>query len=319
MLSRHIIRSKTLQAIYSYVVGGSSDISKGRRALVDSVEDMRDLVHYQISALLELRDIAERKIEENRHKMVPTTEDITPNLTFVENPLLLHLRDNAAVQNEINGLRLNWSDMNDQFRKLYKDVQEWSEYKKYMESGEQDFAQHRQFIVKLFKKFIAFDSNLRATYEDRNIFWGEDSVLTGLMVHAWLKSYDPEKPATTEFPALLKPSEGLGDDDDRTFMIRLFDKTVLNIDKYDSIIEKHLRNWDLERIIVIDMLIIKMALTEITQFDNIPVKASMNEYIELSKKFGTPKSNSFVNGILDKIIVELKAEGQINKSGRGLA
>jgi len=319
MLSRHIIRSKTLQAVYSYVVGGNTDIEKGRRALIDSVEDMRDLIFTQISALLELRDIAERKIEENRHKHVPTEEDINPNLTFVQNPLLLHLRDNAHVQNAINGLRLNWADVNDNFRKIYKEVQEWSEYQNYMNSGEQSYTSHRQFIVKLFKKFIAFDSNLRALYEERNIHWGDDSVLTGLMVHAWLKSYDPEKESTTEFPALLKPSEGMGDDDDRSFMIKLFDKTIINLGAYDDLIEKHLKNWDIERVIVLDMLVIKLALTEITQFDNIPVKASMNEYIELSKEFGTPKSNSFVNGLLDKIIGDLKAEGKISKSGRGLA
>lgn len=319
MLSRHIIRSKTLQAVYSYVVGGNTDIEKGRRALVDSVEDMRDLIFIQISALLELRDIAERKIEENRHKHVPTDEDINPNLNFIENPLLLHLRDNAHVQNAINGLRMNWSDMNDIFRKIYKDVQEWGEYQNHMNSTKQDFASQRQFVVKLFKKFIAFDSNLRALYEEKNIHWGDDSVLTGLMVHAWLKCYDPENPETTEFPPLLKPSEGLGDDDDKTFMIKLFDKTVQNYGKYDDLIEKHLKNWDIERIIVLDMLVIKLALTEITQFENIPIKASMNEYIDLSKEFGTPKSSSFVNGILDKIIQELKADGQIVKNGRGLA
>ncbi|HBG69777.1 MAG: transcription antitermination factor NusB [Bacteroidetes bacterium GWF2_43_63] len=319
MLSRHIIRSKTLQAVYSYVVGGNTDIEKGRRALVDSVEDMRDLIFIQISALLELRDIAERKIEENRHKHVPTDEDINPNLNFIENPLLLHLRDNTHVQNAINGLRMNWADMNDIFRKIYKEVQEWSEYQNHMNSTEQDFASQRQFVVKLFKKFIAFDSNLRALYEEKNLHWGDDSVLTGLMVHAWLKCYDPEKPETTEFAPLLKPSEGMGDDDDKTFMVKLFDKTVQNFGKYDDLIEKHLKNWDIERIIVLDMLVIKLALTEITQFENIPIKASMNEYIDLSKEFGTPKSSGFVNGILDKIIQELKADGQIVKNGRGLA
>jgi len=111
----------------------------------------------------------------------------------------------------------------------------------------------------------------------------------------------------------------MGDDDDRTFMTKLFDKTILNLGTYDDLIEKHLKNWDLDRIIVIDMLIIKLALTEITQFENIPIKASMNEYIDLSKEFGTPKSSSFINGILDKIIQEMKANGQIVKNGRGLA
>jgi len=319
MLSRHIIRSKTLQAVYSHVVGGNTDLEKGRRALIDSVEDMRDLIFIQISALLELRDIAERKIEENRHKHVMSEADINPNLNFVENPLLLHLRDNVHVQNAISGLRMNWSDMNDNFRKIYKEVQEWSEYQNHMNQSEQSFETHRQFVAKLFKKFIAFDSNLRSLYEEKSIHWGHDSVLTGLMIHAWLKSYDPENDSTTEFPPLLKASEGMGDDDDRTFMTKLFDKTILNLGTYDDLIEKHLKNWDLDRIIVIDMLIIKLALTEITQFENIPIKASMNEYIDLSKEFGTPKSSSFINGILDKIIQEMKANGQIVKNGRGLA
>jgi len=319
MLSRHIIRSKTLQAVYAYTIGGESDIEKGRKALIDSVEDMSDLVYYQISALLELRDMAEQKIEENRHKHVPSEDDLNPSLLFVQNPLLLHLRDNASVQNAITGLRINWSDMKEQFRKLYREVLPWSEYQKYIAETEPDFKTHRQFIVKLFKKFIAFDGNLKSYFEEKNIHWGEDSVLTGLMVHAWLKSYNPDEPATLVFPDMLKPSEGLGDDDDKSFMIKLFNKTILNFSKFDDIIEKHLKNWDLERIITLDMLVIKMALTEITQFENIPVNASMNEYIELSKEFGTPKSNSFVNGLLDKIIQDMKADGQIVKNGRGLA
>ena len=319
MLSRHIIRSKTLQAVYSYVVGGNTDIEKGRKALINSVEDMRDLVFIQISALLELRDVAERKIEENRHKLVPTQEDINPNLTFIQNPLLIHLRDNNHVQNAINGLRLNWQDMNDSFRKIYKEVLEWGDYQNYMNEKTHSYDSNRQFIVKLFKKFIAFDSNLRAMYEDKNIHWGDDSVLTGIMIHAWLKYYDPDDGSTAVFPSLLKPSEGLGDDDDKVFMIKLFDKTIINLNKYDDLIEKHLKNWDIERIIVIDMLIIKLALTEITFFENIPTKASINEYIELSKEFGTPKSNSFVNGLLDKIVNDLQAEGKLHKSGRGLA
>jgi len=319
MLSRHIIRGKVLQAIYASVISGETSIERGRKELIDSVEDMSDLVYYQISALLELRDVAEHKIEENRHKMVPTSKDINPDLQFVNNELLMQLRDNESVQNAIRGLRVNWADMNEFFRKMYREIQEWPEYQKYMETTDHDFATQRQFVVKLFKKFIAFDGNLKAMYEDLNLFWGEDSLLTGLMVHAWLKNYDPEKPATTSFPSLLKPSEGFGDDDDRQFMIRLYDKTMLNLNKYDEIIEKHLKHWDLERIIVIDMLIIKLALTEITVFENIPVKASMNEYIELAKEFGTPKSHVFVNGLLDKIIQDLKSSGQIIKTGRGLA
>lgn len=318
MLSRHIVRSKTLQAIYSHVVGGESDIAKSGKALLSSVEDMRDLAHLQIYALLELHRIAERKIEENKNKLMPSEEDLNPNLTFVNNPMLLHLNENQNLKIEFASLKVNWSEMEDIFRKIYKEIQNWADYKKYMLESEHTFDSHRQFVAKLFKRYIAFDQNLRDFFEEKNIHWSIDTYLTGVMVHAWLKKYDPENPDSLKFPKMLKDSEGLGDDDDKTFMLKLFDKTILNFNKYDEIIEKHLKNWELDRIITIDILIIKMALTEIIYFENIPIKASLNEYIELSKEFGSSKSNSFVNGLLDKIIQELKSEKKIVKIGRGL-
>ncbi|PKP03273.1 MAG: transcription antitermination factor NusB [Bacteroidetes bacterium HGW-Bacteroidetes-6] len=319
MLSRHIIRSKTLQAIYSYSLSGETDLARGRSRLIDSVEDMADLVHYQLSALLELRDIAEQKTEENRHKLVPTEGDLNPNVRFIENPLLGHLRNNEVITNQIKAQHINWAEFADFFRRIFQSVTQWNEYILYGQNNDADFNTHRKFVAKLFKKFIAFDGNLKLFYEEKNIHWGEDSQLTGLMIHAWLKSYDPNNPETLIFPQLLKQSEHIGDDDDRKYMITLFDKTILHFDEYDALIKKHIQNWDMDRIITIDSLILKMAMAEITEFENIPIKASMNEYIELSKEFGTPKSNSFVNGLLDKLIKELKDQGKVVKSGRGLA
>lgn len=319
MLSRHIIRSKTLQAIYSYVISGETDLKKGRARLIDSIDDMNDLIHYQLSALLELRDIAEYKIEENRHKLIPSENDLNPIVRFIENPLLEHLRNNEKITNQINALHIDWSEYNDFFRRIFQSVTQWNDYIAYGQNDTADFDTHRKFVAKLFKKFIAFDGNLKLFYEEKNIHWGEDSQLTGVMIHAWLKSYDPEKANTLVFPELLKQSDHIGDDDDRKYMLALFDKTILHSSEYDELIKKHIQNWDLERVIIIDMLILKMAMAEITEFSNIPIKASMNEYIELSKEYGTPKSNNFVNGLLDKLIRELKEDGKVVKTGRGLA
>lgn len=318
MLSRHILRSKTLQSVYSYIVGGETDLSRGRRALLDSVEDMRDLIYLQLSAFLEIRDLAERKMEENRNKHIPTADDINPNPRFIQNPFMAHLRDNEHVKTGIAAARANWSDMNELFRKIYSEIISWPEYIKYMADSDDSFEHHQHFAVKLFKKFVAFDNDLRALFGERNLHWGDDSVLTGLMVHAWLKAYDPNDESTLRFPSLFKSADHIGDDDDKAFMVSLFETTVLQYNRFDEVIATHIRNWDPERVNTLDMMIIKLAITEMSLFQNIPLKASMNEYIELSKEYGTPKSNSFVNGVLDKVINDLVSQGVIRKTGKGL-
>ncbi|PLW94327.1 MAG: transcription antitermination factor NusB [Marinilabiliales bacterium] len=318
MLSRHYLRVKTLQAVYSFFIGGETDLSKGRQELFDAIEGISELMMYQISALLEVRDFAENKLEENKKKLRPSEADLDPNRKFIDNPVIKILRENETIQNRIQSLKINWSEFQEQFRKIYFAMVEWKDYKEYLDSPADSFEDHKIFVAKLFKKHIAFDGNLRAYYEELNLHWGEDSITSGLNLNNWIKSLD-ENNETTHIPGEVFNSNALpGNDDDRDFVKELFDKCIMNSEEYDGMIQKKISNWEIDRINQIDMLILKLGLTEILEFPRIPVKASMNEYIELAKEYGTPKSNAFVNGVLDKLVAELQEAGKIKKSGRGL-
>ena len=318
MLSRHYLRIKTLQSLYSFFIGGETDLKKGRKELFNAIDGIEDLRYYQLSALLELRDFAENKLEENKKKLRPTENDLNPNRRFIENPLLDIIRNDDALQRQINALRINWSEFTDHFRKIYFNVIEWKEYQKYLDLKTASFSDHKNFIAKLFKKHISFDHELRIYYEEKNIHWGEDSIVSGLSIHQWLKNYDQKNKKTHAFDEIIKTKIQFGDDDDREFVKTLFEKTILRSNEYENMIQDKISNWEIDRINQIDMLILKMALCEIEEFENIPVKVSMNEYIELAKEYGTPKSNTFVNGVLDKLVEELNKQGKFKKSGRGL-
>ncbi|MBN2727832.1 MAG: transcription antitermination factor NusB [Bacteroidales bacterium] len=318
MLSRHYLRVKTLQAIYSFFISGETDLSKGRRELFDAIEGISELMLYQVSALLEFRDFAENKLEENKKKHVPSANDLNPIRKFIENPVLNILRNNDELQMRISNYKINWADFQDHFRKLYFNVVEWKDYIDYMSSKSNTFEDHKAFVAKLFKKHIAFDGNLRAHYEELNIHWSEDVIISGLNLTQWLKNIDENNTKTHELEEIFNPNVKIGNDDDREFVKILFDKCVMNSDEYDDLIQNKIANWEIDRVNQVDMIILKMGLTEILEFPLIPIKASMNEYIELAKEYGTPKSNAFVNGVLDKLVEDLQSAGRINKSGRGL-
>lgn len=318
MISRRILRIKTLQALYAFIVGESTDLAIGRKQLILSINQMMDIVVYQLSSLIELRDFSERRMDENKLKHIPEENDLNPNTKFIDNILINRLRDNKALQQRINALHINWSELEDVFRKIHQNLKTWNDYQVYLNSGISSFEEDRQFACRVFKKHLAFDTVIRSMLEEKNLHWGEDTLSAALITHGYLRELGSDYDVETPFPTAFKPVAHIGDDDDKEFVIKLFDKTILNKEFLDKTIADHLKNWESERVTTIDMIILKMAITEICEFPNIPIKASMNEYIELSKTFSTPKSNVFINGVLDKIIGSFKSEGRIVKTGRGL-
>lgn len=300
------------------MVSENTDLATGRKQLIQSINQMMDIVVYQLSSLIELRDFAERRMDDNKLKFIPAENDLNPNTKFIDNILINRLRENNALQQRISALHINWSDLEDVFRKIYQNLISWSDYQTYLNSGQSSFEEDRAFACRVFKKHLAFDAVIRSMLEEKNLHWGEDTLAAALITHGYMRELEDDYNNDTPFPAAFKPVAHIGDDDDKEFVVKLFDKTILGKDTLDKTISDHLKNWESERVTTIDMIILKMAITEICEFPNIPVKASMNEYIELSKTFSTPKSNIFINGVLDKVIGSYKSEGRIIKTGRGL-
>ncbi len=311
MLSRRHLRVKVLQALYAYFQSEKNDLLAGEKELNLSIEKVYDLYISQLLILPELTHIASIQIEERKNKKLPTKEDLNPNYKFVNNLLIKKIAEDKTLAAKANQRKINWTGEKELIRKLFAKIQKSDIYKAYMNNTQNSFAEDVEFTVQIFKKFIAEDDLLLHYYEERSIYWLDDFELVNSMLIKSLKQTKENEPLV-----ILKLFND--EADDKKFMIDLFRKTIVNSKQYEEMISEKTKNWEVERIAAMDILIMKMALAEVLNFSNIPVKVSLNEYIDVSKRYSTPKSNVFVNGVLDKIFNELKAENKIQKSGRGL-
>ncbi len=318
MLSRRHLRIKALQSLYSYFLSNNVDLSIGEKNMVKSTARIYELIMWQIGFIIQVIKFAEKRIEENKKKFYPSEEDINPNTKFIDNVFIKKLVENKDFIRKTNAYLINWTDEEEMVRKIYNEIREGIEFKNYMASPVHSFNEDREIIVTIFKNHIAFNDALDYFYEEKNIFWVNDLEIANplvIKVLNWLKLKSNE---FTLMPPLYN-TEGKEDpDEDKKFLVELYHKTILKGDEFEEIIESKAKNWEINRIAIMDVILLKMALAELTQFQSIPVKVTMNEYIELSKYYSTPKSRVFINGILDKLINEMKNESRIVKRGRGL-
>lgn len=318
MLSRRHLRIKALQALYAYFLSNSTDLAIGEKNLVKSTARIYELVMWQIGFLLQVVKFAAKRIEENKKKFYPTEEDLNPNTKFIDNLFVQKMRENKDFIRKMNAYRVDWTDEEELIRKIYNEFRETDAFKKYMSLPERSFDEDREIMIALFKDHVAYRDSLDYFYEEKNIYWANDLEIANPLV---IKILNWFKRRTDEFdlmPALFNTEGKVDPDEDKKFMIELYHKTILKGSEFEHIIETRAKNWEINRIALMDIILLKMALTELTQFPSIPVKVTMNEYIELSKYYSTPKSRVFINGILDKLINEMKTEQKIVKRGRGL-
>lgn len=318
MLSRRYLRTKVLQSLYSFIQSGNNDIAAGEKQLLKSIDKLFELYIYQFSLLIEIVDFARNRIEENKKKYFPSEEDLKPNTRFIENEFIIQIQDNKEFRRYHDKLKINWSDEQEMIRKLYNKVREDKSYIKYMNEKGSSYENDKAVLVKIMKKVISPSEMLETYYDDKSVFWAFDVFyLANMMVLKTIKSYQEGWGADHELPDIFKAAAD-GEVEDRKFILELFRKSVLHYEKNKDIIAEKAKNWELDRIAIMDILLIDMALVELTEFPSIPIKVSMNEYIEISKYFSSNKSKIFINGILDKLVAELKKENKIKKMGRGL-
>lgn len=316
MLSRRHLRIKVLQAIYAYFQDESADQAKSEKLLFQSIDKLYELVILQLSFIIEMRDFAHNLSVDKKKKYFPTEEDLNPNMRFVENRFLKILENNREYLRMHKQLRINWADEQGMVRKAYLGMQEKSFYKTYMSLAESSFANDRDFIARLVRKVLAEYELLEQFFEDKSVFWAFDSYYTAnmllvklaKMIHETDDEYRP-------LPALLRTE---AEKEDREFMVRLWRKTIMGSDTFEKMIDEKASNWEIDRIALMDVILIKMALAELVEFPTIPVKVTLNEYIDISKYYSSEKSKVFINGILDKLIADMKASKMIVKTGRGL-
>tara|TARA_B100000674_G_scaffold296523_1_gene245903 strand:+ start:2402 stop:3349 length:948 start_codon:yes stop_codon:yes gene_type:complete len=313
MLNRRHLRIKVFQAIYSYFRGAKNDLSIGERELLSSVNRIHELFVLHASVFIELRGFAYKRIQERKNKRLPSQEDLNPNLRFVENEVLKALSNSLSLQKKVEEYKISWNNHGDVIQKLFKSIEDSDTYGKYMSGESLDLEQEKSFLIKIYREFIADNEILQDFFEERSIHWSDDHYFVCGYIVKYLKGFQ------SRFFQNFRPPELFKDvDDDIEFIQTLYRYTLLNSSAYQDIIMDKAKNWEADRIAVVDFILMKMAVCELVKIPSVPVKVTLNEYIELSKTYSTPKSRVFINGILDKIVPDLKQKGEIKKIGRGL-
>ena len=313
MLNRRHLRIKVLQILYAFFQSKEIDVVKAQNELLLSVERMYDLYLYLLLTIPELKRAAETNNENRKNKLRPNESDLLPNLKWVENSLILKIEESKELNKVSSARKVNWLGAENQeiFRKMFLQVKDSETYFEFMENGLKDFEEDKKFALALFKNEIINSEFLHNYIEDKSIYWLDDIDLCCSMALKTLKTAAPDK----EISILSLYKE---DDDEKEFILNLCRNTIEMDVENEKLIEILAVNWEVDRIAKMDVLLLKMALVELQTCSNIPTKVTMNEYIEISKFYSTPKSNLFINGILDKAISQLTKEKKIKKSGRGL-
>jgi N utilization substance protein B len=313
MINRRHLRIKVLQALYAYFQSNEENYRKTENELLASVEKMYDLYIFLLLTFGELKHIAEMRSEEAKNKIRPKEEDIHPNRKFMDNKIVAILENHPELRSLSEQRKVNWvGDVNrEMFRKMYLAIKDSETFFSFMNNEIDGFEEDKAFAITLFKEEIANSPLLFNFFEEKSISWLDDIDLMCSMVIKTLKSFTEEGPNTI-LDLYKDPT------DEKQFIVTLLRKSIMNDEENSKLIEKLTDNWELERIAKMDVILMNMAITELQEFPNIPKKVTLNEYIEISKFYSTPKSNTFINGILDKAIFQLEKEGKIKKAGRGL-
>lgn len=301
-----------MQALYSYFQSGNTDLAKAEKEMFQQIEKVYDLYVYVLVLLTDIHHAATLVIEENKNKRLPSKEDLNPNTKFIDNSILVQLSANEQLKKEIANRKVSWQNDLDMVRKLFSEIRNGDDYKAYMSSGQQSAKEDKSFIELMIRNHIADNQLLEFWLEEKNIFWTDDIFLVLTNVLKTIESADDAEGKIKLAPLYKDP------EDDKLFARTLFSKCIAYNQQAEEMISAKTQNWEIERIAFLDVLLMKMALTEVLYLTNIPVKVSLNEYIEIAKQYSTPKSKVFINGILDKAIAELKEKGEVKKTGRGL-
>tara|TARA_B110000046_G_scaffold17537_1_gene16825 strand:- start:1708 stop:2613 length:906 start_codon:yes stop_codon:yes gene_type:complete len=300
-----------MQSVYAILQSHNDDIIREEKFLKHSILKMFDLYVLNLQLIVEVQKLAAKKMVLSKKKILATTLDLKPNTKFIDNKVIAAIAQSVSVEGyiELNGLN-NWEENNEYVKIIFEELLKSDLYKNYLASEENSFKLDKAFIVGFFKEIIAPNEKLAEYYEDTLISWVDDIPF----VNTWVVKTLSKQKANGLFVlgSLYK------DKDDEDFVSDLFRKTVLKQAEYEKDIAEKTPNWETDRIAEIDMILIKMSITEFINFPSIPTRVTINEYIEISKDYSTAKSSYFINGVLDKISKEFVVNKKIVKIGRGL-
>ena len=282
-------------------------LQKAEQELVFSLSKAYDLYNFLLLLMVEVTKYADNRLDLARNKYLPTKEELNPNLKFVNNRFVNQLTENKELKKYIDTQKRSWVNDQDFVKELYNTIVQSDIYKSYMNSKENSYEEDREVWRKLYKEFICYNESLDELLEDQSLYWNDDKEIVDTFVIKTIKRFKENK---GEDQSLLPQ---YNDVDDEQFARELLREAILDDDYYQKLITENTKNWDFDRIALMDVIIMQCALAEILKFPNIPVSVSLNEYVEISKGYSTTKSSSFINGALDGIVKQLMRENKIHK------
>lgn len=312
MISRRLLRIKALMALYAFNRREEESLAQAETELMFSVSKSYDLYHFLLLLVLEIADLASEKIDLALQKRMPSHADLNPKRRFIDNQLISQLRKNIDFKDYISSKKLSWVNNPHIPRLLYNKMLVWEVYEEYMNAESNNYQSDKKFITRLITDFFSNSEDLQSNLEEQSIYWNDDMEYISSMVEKTLKKFKADSGEKMALMPLFKNAE------DEEFVKILFRKSIVHSKKCSELIDKNTTNWEVDRIALMDILVMQLAITEILEFPEIPVKVTLNEYIEIAKYYCTSKSSTFVNGILDNIVKEIREEGLFNKFGRGL-
>jgi len=282
-------------------------LRKAENELLFSLQKSYDLYFYLLSLMVELTNAYAQKIDSRRSKLLPTEEDKRPNTRLIENKFIDQLRNNRQLEKYLNERPFSWREYDSFIRNILESITNSEDYKEYIAKEYLSYEDDREFWRKMFKHIICTSEELYSILEDESLYWNDDIEIVQSFVLKTIKRFDEANGSGQELLPMFK------DETDREFAVKLLRESLFNGKEYKEIIDKYTRNWESERIALMDMVIMQLAITEILTFPSIPVSVTLNEYIDIAKSYSTAKSASFINGILDAIVKELKEDKRIIK------
>ena len=308
MINRVLIRLKIVQIVYAYYQNGGKNLDTAEKELFFSLSKAYDLYNYLLLLMVEITKQAERKQSAAKSKLLPTAEELYPNTKFVDNRFIAQLEVNKQLLEFSETQKKTWENESEFVKSLCEKIMDSDIYKEYMASETSSYEEDRELWRKIYKRIIFNNPELDQVLEDQSLYWNDDKDIVDTFVLKTIKRFDEKNGAKQELLPEFK------DEEDQDFARRLFRRTILNADYYRHLISENTRNWDLDRVAFMDVVIMQIALAEILSFPNIPVSVSLNEYVEIAKLYSTPKSGSFINGTLDGIVKILKEDNKLTKN-----
>ena len=308
MINRILIRIRVIQIIYAYYQNRNKDVRQVEKELLLGLQKSYDLYYFFLLLMVEITDLYEKRVEIKMNKFLPTHEDLNPKMQLINNQFINQLRENRMFVKHLTERPMSWENHSNFVKGLLDAILESDTYKEYSQLEKPTYKDDKDFWRKSFKSFIYRNEELDDILEDESIFWNDDIEIVQSFVQKTIKQFNKSEGEDQRLLPMFN------DEEDKEYAIKLIRETLLNELSYREQITLHAQNWDFERIAFMDVIIMQVAMAELYSFTSIPISVTLNEYIDIAKSYSTPKSSTFINGILDAVVTEIRKDKTILKN-----